>query len=316
MSDGSWVKHLTKVSFKDRFDNWNIQYSKQNLNDGAMFDIDATLYQNFDDIMKAFFDSPEQAQQTLGKPNYSAIQMQLANVALNSVMDAFINWAFGDGGDCKYSHDQYLNIYHNMVKFETTETMTEKHSSRYYHIFGMNLPQFEVNGELVHYHELGGFMSPAQNLVIVDTTGDKDSRQLFHEMLHCTIRELRTTLDDQMYGDTEADKREEIIVHYATDCHDELNMLYDAFSQIQFVKDSSGSVQEAKIGSSSNIMSKKYISDGNMSKGLALLTRGDDKSIRAYLKSHSRKELELELTRHHDLRVQVLKAGTGYESRH
>lgn len=194
-----------------------------------------------------------------------------------------------------------------MIRFETTETLTEKKSTRYYHILGMNLPQLEVDGQLIHYHELGGFMSPAQNLVIVDTTGDKDSRQLFHEMLHCTIRELRSTLDDQMYGDTEADKREEIIVHYATDCHDELNMLWDSFSQIQFVKDSSGSVTEAKVGSSSNKVSRRYVVCGNKSKELALITQGNDKSIRSYFKTHSRKEVELQLTRHHDLRVQFLK---------
>lgn len=252
MSDSSWVTRLQPIKIPKKIMNFNVKLTPDQMNESKLLNIDVVINDKYESFMKTIFNGDlAKAQNILGRQNYSLIKLQLMDTALASIYDSITydeSYAPILG---KFTKEQNLNFYFTMIGLSSKSPITDVIERRFYKIFGLNLPLYELNGKYSAVHMLGGFMSPAQDIIIVNTTGQTDTKQVYHEVLHSVIRELRSTLDNEMYGDTEADQREEIIVHFMTDKPDTITNLQSTLSNLSIVKNKDGFVDGVKTTSNS-----------------------------------------------------------------
>lgn len=255
MSVNSWVSRLQPFKVSKITKQFRVRYNtKSELQCYSACDI----YDHFASAMSYFFGGESQAKQHLGDVNYSILKEQIMWMLLDNDSDREwsalekeaqrlmdedaetnskrseekkkIFWDYIDDAcdNVTYTVPQDLVFNMDLVKTVVTNPYTGGITNCITPIFSLKAPVLEINGKLSagDFYSFHGFMSPLQEVIVTDIT-DNDKAVIFHESLHSLVKDVRQTLDNEMYGATEADQREEILVHLVSDKFESLSKYYN-----------------------------------------------------------------------------------------
>lgn len=147
--------------------------------------------------------------------------------------------------------DRHLKLQHKNVSFmmipiktESEGITTGKSNVNYSYMFVVKTPGVvDSQGRVFVDCSLGGLYSNCDDLLLIDASGKSNlPTSAYHEMLHLMLRRCLDDvhLRDTMYGESEADQREELTVHFCTDNHCMLNGIYDFFKNTKLSEDADG----------------------------------------------------------------------------